>query len=169
MKNFIIILFAILNGLKIHAQDFDLTLEQHVDSLDLWEFDFSKNKVDDEKIGTLILIRKEDVYSKDRTKKIRPKISFDIYPVSMIDSISKIESERVMLLSCCYPKYGATIRSTKNFVFWSNPWSITSAIKCNGIDYTRKNAELILDRVMNQNYNSIDELINDLAIEQIKN
>tara|TARA_B100000795_G_C22792236_1_gene437511 strand:- start:2017 stop:2526 length:510 start_codon:yes stop_codon:yes gene_type:complete len=169
MKKFIIIFLALLNILEMHAQEFDLTVEQHVDSLNLWEFSFSKDTVTDEKIGTLILRRKENVYSKDGTRKITPKISFDIYPVSMTDSISKFESERMIHLSCCYPECGATIESTKNFVFWSDPWSITSALDCNGVDYTRKNAELILDRIINQSYNSIEELINDLAIEQIKN
>ncbi len=169
MKKLIIIFLVFLNVLEIHAQDFDMTHEQNVDSLNLWEFSFSKDTVNDKKIGTLILRRKEYVHSKDGTMKITPKISFDIYPVSMTDSISKFESERVMLLSCCYPKCGATIKSTKNFVFWSNPWSITCALDCNGIDYTRRNAELILNKVMNQSYHSIEELINDLAIEQIKN
>jgi hypothetical protein len=167
MKKFIIIFLALFNILEIHAQNFDLTLEQHVDSLNLWEFSFSKDTATEEKIGTLILRRKEYVYSKDGTRKITPKISFDIYPISMADSISKFESERSMLLSCCYPKCGATIKSTKNFLFWSNPWSITSALDCNGIDYTRRNAKLILDKVMSQNYNSIEELISDLTIDRM--
>ena len=169
MNRYIIILLVVLGIQEVFAQNIDLTLKQNLDSMNLWGFSFSMDSVNNERIGTLTLRRNRDVYSNDNTKKITPQITFDIYPISLADSISQLESERIMLLSCCYPKCGATIKTTKYFVLWSSPWSITSALNCNGVDYTRKNAELILDKVMNQNFDSIDELISELPIERIKN
>lgn len=168
MKKIIVILICLIGVKHINAQNLELNSIQKTDSIIFWEFSFTKESGTNKKISTLILKRNRDVFSNDKSKKITPKIAFEIYPISDLDSISKIETKRLMMLSCCYPICGATIITTKNFVFWSNPWSITSAFYCNGIDYTRKNAELILDKVSKQNYNSIEELIADLTIEKIK-
>jgi hypothetical protein len=169
MKNFIIIFFVLVGVTRLNAQDFDLKLKQNVDSLYLWEYSFFKNKNGDEKIGTLTLKRKQDVYSDDSTKVITPSITFEIYPIPVSDSISNFESERAMMISCCYPICGATIETTKNFVFWATPWSIISALNCDGVDFTRKNAELIINKVSEKDYNSIEELLKDLGIKELKN
>ncbi|KXX70881.1 hypothetical protein [Flammeovirga sp. SJP92] len=169
MKKYLIILGVAFGVYRTNCQDIEFRFKQNTDSLDLWEFRFEKDTLDNERIGLLTLIRKKDIYSSDSSKRITPLVKFEIYPVEIADSIAKFESDRIMELSCCYPRCGATLKTTKNFIFWSNPWSITAALDCNGIDYTRKNAELILEKVASQNFDFIDELINELTIDEIKN
>lgn len=169
MKKIILIFFALIAVQRLNAQDIDFTRNQNVDSLNLWEFSFSRDSNNDEKVGILFFKRKKDIYSNDSAKKITPQITFEIYPISMANSISNFESERTKGLSCCRPICGATIITTKSFVFWSDPWSITSALNCSGVDYTRKNARLILEQVKNGSYFTIEELIGELSINQIKN
>ena len=70
MKNLIIIFIALVSVQELNAQDFGLTLKQNVDSLNLWEFSFSKDDEKDEKIGTLILTRNKDVYSNEDRKSV---------------------------------------------------------------------------------------------------
>uniref|UniRef100_UPI00404B7A80 hypothetical protein n=1 Tax=Flavobacterium sp. TaxID=239 RepID=UPI00404B7A80 len=169
MKKLTAIVFILFFNQGIISQDFSITFKQNIDSLNLWKFRFSAVKENNHMLGTLVFISVKDIYSEDKSKSITPYIAFEIYPIAFADSIKKLENNRVISLSCCYPVCGATIETTENFVFWSNPWSVKASLGCNGVDYTRKNAELILQFVKLKKYDSVEELINELPIEPLEN
>ena len=118
----------------------------------------------------MTLSRTENIYKKDSTQFFIPQIQFDIYPIALADSIETLESERMIKLSCCYPKCGATIIKTKDYIFWSVPWSIKASFNCSNdaIDYTRGNARKIILSVSNLNFENIFDLVNALPTSTIR-
>lgn len=183
MKRLIFTYLLIINAILCYSQNWDslinfngelneFTFEFDVskDSLNLWEYNYTDSKDNkDGKFGVLLLQRKNYVKDSIENDSLLPKILLSIYPLSHFDTISQFEKKRVMMLSCCYPKCGATIVKNKNFVLWSNPFSIKCAFNCSGIDYTRWNAKNILKQVTEKEYGSIMELLKDLPIENNEN
>lgn len=169
MKKIVCFILATLLLQSLHAQIVDSTVfirKQHADAFHLWEFQFYKDTTENKRIGTLLLKRTKAVYSDDSSQRIDPFIILDVYPNEYSDTITKFETERTISLSCCGPVCGSTIIDTEHFVFYSDPWSIEAALGCSQMDYTRKNAYLILDKVKHQNFTTIDSLLNNLSIDR---
>ncbi len=163
---FLTLLFVIVFNLK--AQDSIPDFKYNIDDLKFWRYDYSKNETISEIIGNLELMRIEEIYNKDSSKKFFPYVKYNIFPISKLDSISKINSKINRGLGCCFPVCTTHLTNTKNFVFWASPNNIKSALECNGIDYILKNAQLILEPIKEHNYDSIEALISDLRISQIE-
>ncbi|WP_196888582.1 hypothetical protein [Aureivirga sp. CE67] len=139
---------------------------KNIDSLEMWEYNFQTETENNDNYGVLEFKRKEKIEKENEV--LIPSISFDIYPLALFDSISKFETNRLMALSCCYPKCGATVESIGNFVLWSDPFSITSSFECNGIDYTRGNVREIFKILKQHKNKTIEELLENLPIDKRK-
>ncbi len=178
MIKFTITVFIIFNTSNIYSQNLkdyinDKTLSNYEintnkDSLNLWEYKYDNSYNGDNKLGELILQRKEYIKNNITRDSLLPRIKFFIYPSSYSDSISQLETTRGMKLSCLYPNCGATIIDTKKYIFWSDPYSIDCTLKSsiNKIDYTRWNAKNVLRKAINKDYASLKDLINNLPIKK---
>lgn len=147
-------------------------IQHQIDSIQFWEHSLTDyvRVSEKQKIGTLTLSRTEKVCKKDSSQSFVPQIQFDIYPIALADSIETLESERALKTSCCYPKCGATMIKTKDYIFWSDPWSVKASFNCSSdaIDYTRENANKIMSTVQNEHFETIFELVEALPTKQNK-
>lgn len=168
-KKFYIILLLVISSIKVKSQDsivyLNYEIKEHVDSFNLWKYELKKDTNSNRRIGILSFKRKMKIKTLNKVDSILPEIRFEIYPIMYIDSIQKYESARTATLSTCYPIAGASIYITQQYVFWSGPFSITASTECGGIDYTRKNAQLIIEQVKKKKFSSIEELIQNLPIK----
>ncbi|UKN03799.1 hypothetical protein K6119_09880 [Paracrocinitomix mangrovi] len=148
----------------------DLTLfntEIVYDSLDLWKY----NVLALDSIESKFLIAKIEFYRSDSTKKSVNEssksfgLTFEIYPISELDRISKHSIDIIIMSSCCWPNSGPHLYTTQDFVFYSPSLCSNCGYNCNEADYCSGNIKRILERVNRQNFETFEELVQNLPIK----
>jgi len=176
MRKTIIVFGILINSLCIYSQD-NLILEEQfnlsLDSLTDWSYDIVPNyRIDTNLICRIAIFRNKEIPDKLSQqvygRGIRPSMIFNIYPVSLIDTIKIMSLNCKIYTSCVPPNVGGDYYVLLDYVFIN----YSSCVNCSSTDYKtdlcRANINRIISSIKKKHYSSIDELLADLPIKKMK-
>jgi hypothetical protein len=166
-------------SLRLFSQSDDLILNSSIqnslDSLKLWNYDILNNdKEDSNLICKIVFFRntpiKDQLFEKVYKTGLKPTMIFNVYPISMVDSVKKMSRLTRVTSSCLPPNVGGDYYVLKNFVLlnYSSCTLCSSSSTSEKIDFCRGNVDKIVSKVKDKEYNNFVQLCNDLPIEKGK-
>lgn len=174
MKRNLITFGLLINSLFLFSQD-DPSLKGQfylsMDSLTDWSYDVvSNDRIDTNLICRIALFRNrelpDELSMQTYGRGIRPLMIFNVYPVSMIDTVKKMSFKCKVFASCVPPNVGGDYYVLKDFVFINYSSCVDCAYANYKTDLCRANINRIISSIKERHYSSIDELLADLPIKK---
>ncbi|HVN58937.1 MAG TPA: hypothetical protein VMT63_11605 [Bacteroidales bacterium] len=143
-----------------------------IDSLSNWSYDILPNRgMDSDLVCRIILFRNKEIshgHSQQASGKgFTPSMTFNVYPVSMLDKVKRMSSECRKTSSCIAPNVGGDYFVLQDYVLIN----YSSCVDCASADYKtdlcRANIKRILSRIEKNHYSSINTLLDDLHISKV--
>ena len=174
MKKILITLGLLISSLSSFSQDnlhlrsqFNLSL----DSLTDWSYDnVPSDKEDSNLICRIAFFRNKEIpdelYQKVYGRGLRPLMIFNVYPISLLDTVKRMSLECKIYASCVAPNVGGDYYILQDYILFNYSSCVTCASTNNKTDLCRANINRIVSRIQKKHYSSIDELLADLPVKK---
>lgn len=148
-----------------------------IDSLICWNYDIVFNKIKKSEIDPICRITfyrnisiNDSAYKDyhENEKLATAQMTFDVYPISQLDTLNKIFHKWMWYSDCVWPNSGPDIYYTESFIFYDYTFCKMCSTNGNKKDLCRGNISKILSSVRHKKYSKFDDLLNDLPITRKK-